>query len=260
MSRRIVSFPCEGNNLCGTLDTSSSSTGLLIVSGGNEIRSGPWSSQALLAREIAAAGFPVFRFDRRGVGDSDGPNGGYRSAAPDIAAALSAFRTHVPALSRVVGYGNCDGASALMLASGGGGDGLVLANPWTIDEAPDGNTALPSAAVRAHYLRRLRNPGALLRLVKGKVSLAKLFGSLRDAARPAPPPSTLAWELTQKLGEFAGPTTILLAERDRTAQEFLTHWDKSDERLRICPQASHSFVEPSAQAWLREQLVAALRD
>ncbi len=265
MSRRIVSVSCEGNNLLGTLDTSSSSTGLLIVSGGNEIRSGPWGSQALLAKAIAAAGFPVFRFDRRGVGDSDGPNGGYRSAAPDIAAALSAFRAHVPALRRVVGYGNCDGASALMLASGGGCDGLVLANPWTIDEmrsgeAPDGNAALPSAAVRAHYLRRLRDPGALLRLVKGKVSLAQLVGSLRDAARPAPPPSTLARELAQKLGEFAGPTAILLAERDRTAQEFLTHWDKRDARLRICPQASHSFVEPSAQAWLREQLVAALRD
>ena len=44
MSRRQLSFVCEGAELWGTLDAAPGRTGLLIVSGGNEIRSGPWGS------------------------------------------------------------------------------------------------------------------------------------------------------------------------------------------------------------------------
>ncbi len=260
MTRRFVRFGCEGATLCGTLDTADGTTGLLIVSGGNEVRAGPWASQSLLAQRIATAGFPVLRFDRRGVGDSDGPNGGFRSASPDISAAIAAFRAEVPALKRLIAYGNCDGASALMLASGAGCDGLVLSNPWTIDEVA-GEVAAAQApeVVRAHYWRRLKDPRAMLRLLGGKISLRQLFGSLREAARPAAPPSTLAQELAESLAAFTGPVTILLAERDRTAQEFLAHWDKSDVRLRSCPGASHSFVEQQARIWLQGQLLAALR-
>ena len=260
MTRRFVSFACEGAMLCGTLDTADGVAGLLIVSGGNEIRSGPWTGHSHLAKRIAAEGFPVLRFDRRGTGDSDGPNGGFRTSAPDIAAAIAAFRKQVPTLRRVIAYGNCDGASALMLAGGTECDALVLSNPWTIGEVP-GQAAIapPPEMVRAHYAQRLKNPRALLRLLRGQVSLRQLFGSLRDAARPATPPSTLAQELAEGLVGFTGPVTILLAERDRTAQTFLAHWNKADARLRTCPNASHSFVEPQARIWLLSQLLGALR-
>ncbi len=261
MTRHFSSFACEGATLWSTLDTAAGTTGLLIVSGGNETRSGPWASQSLLAVRIAVAGFPVFRFDRRGVGDSDGPNGGFRTAAPDIAAAIAAFRAQVPALERVIAYGNCDGASALMLAAGAGCDGLVLSNPWTIEEniADEASPALPQV-VRAHYLRRLMDPRAVLRLLGGKVSLRQLFAGLRDAARPAAAFNPLAQELRAKLAEFSGPATILLAGRDRTAQTFLANWDKSDPRLRTCANASHGFVEQHARSWLQNQLEDALRN
>jgi hypothetical protein len=61
------------------------------------------------------------------------------------------------------------------------------------------------------------------------------------------------------LANFAGPVTILIAGRDRTAQAFLDHWDKTDPRLRRCAEASHSFVEPQGRIWLQEQILAALR-
>ena len=70
MSRRQVTFTCEGSELVGTLDLAAGRTGLLIVTGGNELRSGPWGSQTQIAAKAAAAGFPAFRVDRRGVGDS----------------------------------------------------------------------------------------------------------------------------------------------------------------------------------------------
>ncbi|OZA91133.1 MAG: esterase, partial [Erythrobacter sp. 34-65-8] len=90
MSRLALTFECQGQALAGTLDTAPGKTGLLIVSGGNEIRAGAFSGQARLAAQIAGAGFPVFRFDRRGVGDSEGENKGFRHSAKDIAAALEA--------------------------------------------------------------------------------------------------------------------------------------------------------------------------
>ena len=97
--RRHTLFSCEGSQCVGTIDVATGTTGLLIVSGGNETRAGAWNGQAQLATAIAAAGFPVFRFDRRGVGDSAGTNAGFTGSAPDISAALTAFRQDLPQLA-----------------------------------------------------------------------------------------------------------------------------------------------------------------
>ena len=255
MSRRHLTFTCDGSRLAGTLDEGHASTGLLIVSGGNELRGGAWAGQAQLAASIARAGYPVFRFDRRGVGDSEGPGGDFRSSAPDIAAAFAAFVGHCPQLSRVVGLGNCDAASALMLAGGAGCDALILCNPWTIE---DDAAAPPPRALRQHYRQRLTSPAALKRLVTGQVSPGKLFASLIAALTPAPPPNSLASDIAAGIAGYQGESAFLLAGRDRTAQAFRALWDKADSRLHTCERASHSFVEPEAREWLENQVLARL--
>ena len=262
MNRQHFTFDCAGETLAGALDLAEASTGLLIVTGGNELRCGPYGSQAELADKISTAGFPVLRFDRRGVGDSSGENLEFTTSGPDIAAAITAFRARLPRLKRIVAYGNCDAASALMLMSGAGCDVLVLANPWTFEPGvtePETKPQMTPRAIRAHYLRRLANPRALLRLLTGKVKLGQMAGSLIDAVKPAPQPSTLAQDMAAGLAEFSGPATILIAENDRTGQVFLTHWNKADQRLRQCPKAGHNFVEPQARIWLQGQILAALR-
>lgn len=228
-----------------------------MVTGGNEIRSGAFSGHAELAESVARAGFPVFRFDRRGIGDSDGENRGFRNSQKDISAALEAFRAMAPNVTRVVGFGNCDAASALMLAEGGGCDGLVLSNPWTIEDASDDTP--PPEAVRARYIEKLRQPSEILRLLKGGVNLRKLFKGLKQAGKAKAAPTSLAQEMRQGLAGYRGRVSILLATSDRTGQAFESQWNKNDERIVRCEGATHSYVEPHARDWLMQQLLEALR-
>jgi exosortase A-associated hydrolase 1 len=260
MTRLNHTFGCGGLTLAGTLDTAPGTVGLLIVSGGNEIRSGAFGGQADLAQRIAAAGFPVFRFDRRGVGDSEGENRGFRQSRKDLEAALDAFRAMAPQVGRVVAFGNCDAASALMLASGAGCDGLVLSNPWTIeqDDGP-GDTAPPPAAIRARYAEKLKDPREVARLLGGGVDFGKLARGLTKALRPPPPPSTLAEEMRSELDAYKGTVRILLATADRTAQVFETAWDKNDPRIHRCEGAGHAYVEPAHRAWLQTEILSVLR-
>ncbi|MFA7587500.1 MAG: hydrolase 1, exosortase A system-associated, partial [Novosphingobium sp.] len=216
--------------------------------------------QAQFAARIAAQGFPVFRFDRRGIGDSEGTNRGFQQSEADIRAAIAAFRAVSPATIRIVGYGNCDAATALALAGGAGCDGLLLGNPWTLETAED---QTPPSVVRDHYRRRLADPAAILRLLTGKVSIAALLGSLRQATRPQPPANPLARAMADGLDQFAGDIRFLLAGRDRTAQAFLSTWQalgrSADPTIRMFEDASHSFVEASAREWLVAQTLDMLR-
>lgn len=257
MSRLHLTFACGGTTLAGTLDTAPGTSGLLIVSGGNEVRAGAFSGHARLSASLAAAGFPVFRFDRRGVGDSGGDNRGFRKSGRDILAAAEAFRAMVPQLSRLVAYGNCDAASALMLAHGEACDALVLSNPWTI-ESDEGQ--MPASAIRSRYGQKLRNPRELVRLLSGKVDLAKLARGVVQAVGPKPKATSLAQEMADALAASGKPHRFLLASSDRTAQIFREVFPLDPGAdLRTCEGASHAYVEPHARDWLKNELLAALR-
>jgi exosortase A-associated hydrolase 1 len=255
--RRALSFPCEGAQLIGSLDEASGTSGLLIVSGGNEIRSGAHRGMAELAAAIAAKGYPVFRFDRRGVGDSEGANQGFRFSGPDIAAALDTFRAECPALTRIVAFGNCDAATALALHASPV-DARVLANPWVI---PSTGAMPPPAAIKDRYVRRLRDPEAWKALLTGKVDMGKLAKGLGRlaAAKPALPDS-LADKTVRALEASTLPTTILLATGDATAIAFADVW-RNDPAIHVerIGTASHSFAEPTAYRALIDVLERALR-
>lgn len=260
--RKLIEFACAGETLMGTLDTAPGTTGLLIVSGGNEIRVGAHRGMALLAALLAEAGHPVFRFDRRGVGDSSGDNHGFESSADDIEAAVAIFRQTAPHLTRIVGFGNCDAASALALFHRNTIlDALILANPWTVEDQDDGMP--PAAAIRAHYAERLRDPRQWLRLIRGGINIQKLIrGLLKSSANQSQASNTLAARLAEALGTAEVPVSLLLARRDNTAIAFLDAWcDAAFERARAKARveqrdtASHSFASPDDKQWLFEQVL-----
>jgi len=261
--RHHLTFACEGAALAATLDDAPGTTGLLIVSGGNEIRSGAHRGMATLAQRIAAAGHPVFRFDRRGIGDSEGENGGFESSAPDIAAAIPAFRAAAPQVARIVVFGNCDAASALLLHRPLPLDALILANPWTYEDAGDADAepALPpAAAIRARYLSRLKDPKSLLRLLKGEVDLRKLASGLLALGRRKADaaPDSLAARLDRAMAALPCPATILLATGDRTAQAFAQNCKPGAVPVERLDSASHSFAGADGD-WLAARILAGLQ-
>ena len=251
--RRLIAFQCEGDALVGSLDEAAGANGLLIVSGGNEPRMGAHRGMALLAARVAAQGWPVFRFDRRGVGDSSGPNGGWASSAPDIASAAAVFRREAPHVTRVVGFGNCDAATALALfGQATGVDTLVLANPWVVERGPD--SLPPPAAIRARYIERLRKPHSLLR----GGDPHKFIKGLLAMARP---------RREKELGRrFAAAlrgreATIVLAQGDATAIAYadaVKHLGMDAETVTIDTD-SHSFAREGDMAALERVILAALR-
>lgn len=264
--RRLIPFTCAGETLAATLDEAPGGTGLLIVSGGNEIRIGAHRGMAELAATVAAAGHPVLRYDRRGIGDSSGENNGFESTAQDIREAAIAFRHAAPHVTRIVAFGNCDAASALILFHDQADiDALVLTNPWTIEQSDD---LPPAAAIRSRYVEKLKDPRELLRLATGGVNIRKLVSGLaKVSAKPSQEPARLPARLAAALDASTVPTTILLAERDNTAIAFADHW-KGDGfahcRPRItaqrCDTDSHSFARPQDKAWLTQQVLTALAD
>lgn len=251
--RKIVTFACAGETLVGTHDMADGETGLLIVSGGNEIRAGAHRAMAMLARRLADEGTPVFRFDRRGVGDSSGANMGHTGARPDIDAAIQSFRKLAPNVTRLVGFGNCDGATSLLLF-GAKVDRLVLANPWLRDD----DDGLPSAdAIRARYVEKVRDPGTWTRALSGGVNFRKLAGGLSKLAAGTQPDTDLETSVFQAL-RARPDTIILISGGDATGITFLSAAGRHGlaHGIRTIDTPSHSFARSGDQ----EVLIDAIRD
>src|SRR5690349_15977659 len=95
---RTVVFECAGERLVGVVHAGAASVGVLVVVGGPQYRAGSHRQFVLMARELARAGYPVLRFDYRGMGDSDGAPCSFEQIDPDIRAAIDAFMKHEPQL------------------------------------------------------------------------------------------------------------------------------------------------------------------
>lgn len=258
--RRFLSFDCEGSTLFATLDDAGGSCGVLVVSGGNEIRCGAHGGMAKLGADLAAEGVPVFRFDRRGIGDSEGENGGFESSAPDIEAAITAFRAACPHVHHIVAFGNCDAATALLLHQSNDLAALVLSNIWVIEPIDD---LPPAAAIKSHYIQRLKDPKAWASLLSGAVDYRKILAGVRRVLAP-PPSSALSLRVAAALEAGQRPVHILLARHDGTALAFADAWTSPafnrarrnpNIRLTTFDSSAHSFARPVDYAILRSALL-----
>lgn len=279
---QVLAFDAAGERLAGivTRPSRAHALGVVVIVGGPQYRAGSHRQFVQLARALAGAGFPVLRFDARGMGDSGGEPPSFEALQPDIDAAIGALQGAVPGLQRVVLWGLCDAASAALLyLKARGGDtrvaGLCALNPWVRSA-----TTEAQARVRHYYFQRLREPAFWRKLATGGVSagaLRGLAGNLRkalgrgvtgqaDAQQPYQHRMAAAWQA------FQGRLLLVLSGRDLTAREFElvrdadTRWTQSLQarscRLERLPEADHTFSDAASRQrlealcteWLHEVL------
>jgi len=261
--RRLLSFECGGDTLGASLDPGTGRTGILFVTGGSQTRIGSHRMFERLAAALSAQGHACFRYDRRGVGDSDGRDPGYRASEPDIVAAAAAFRRECPQVDRILGLGLCDGASALSLFGAAAGlCGLILVNPWLVEaEAND----MPAEAIKHHYRKRLLSRDGWNRILSGAISYRKLLKGILKIV--SPPPSGLAGEVASALTRGRLPAQLLLAEGDATAIAAEAEWNKpvfaTVRKANPAPvhlaTDSHTFARPGDMDALLQACLSAIR-
>ncbi|HXP77340.1 MAG TPA: hydrolase 1, exosortase A system-associated [Stellaceae bacterium] len=261
-AERPLTFPCQGATLIGILHIPERppSIGVVVVIGGPQYRIGSHRHYVKLGRHLAGAGIATFRFDCRGMGDSEGEAPGFENIDDDIRAAVDAMVAAAPSVKRVYLLGICDAAWAI----GAYRDdpriaGLVLLNPWVRSEGGEAQ-----AYLKHYYLRRLMQRDFWQRVATGQVgrsSLRSLLGFLNRAIRPSAKAgdtngTSLSDRLAAGLARFRGPILIVLSGRDLTAREFEDASTRSERWLRIfsdprvdlhrLPDADHTLSREGA--------------
>jgi len=269
--RRALCFACRDCRLIGIVDLPERprQRGVLIVTGGPQYRIGSHRHFVLLARQLAAAGIPVMRFDYRGMGDSEGEQRNFEQLDDDLDAAIAEFFNALPAMKELVLWGLCDGATAAAwhAARDPRIAGLVMLNPWVRTEQGHAN-----ATLRHYYLQRLLDRDFWRKLGGGALRIGAIlrsFIALATAARRASDEAgglSLPQRLYRALHQFRGHTLIVLSGADLGAREFSAlpdhqpHWrqllDEPRMQLVHVPEANHTF---SSRAW-RADVAAACTD
>jgi len=241
-----LAFACGGDTLVGVLCHPVQATrrhGVLIVVGGPQYRAGSHRMFVELARRLAAAGYPVLRFDVRGMGDSSGAQRSFEALSDDVGAAVGTLLSRVPGLDGVVLWGLCDGASAGLLYLDAGADprvrGLCLANPWVRSPVSEARTQ-----IKHYYRDRLLSRDFWAKLLRGRVARSALRGLGQSARAALAAGSAGASAFQQRMlrgwGRTRPPTLLLLSALDYTAREF-------EEYVSAQPDWSSFMTAPQVQ-------------
>lgn len=238
---QAVVLSCGSDRLIGILHAGEqdAETGVVIVVGGPQYRAGSHRQFVLVARQIAAAGTPVLRFDHRGIGDSEGQPRLFTALDEDIDAAVAFLSSQISSLKNIVLMGLCDAASAVLMYAPADSRvaGLILLNPWARTSHGEAKSFL-----RHYYLQRLLQKSFWGKTFAGKF---RLTSSLRDfyrkaraaGAREVEPDSKVGTaanfvpSMLKSIGTYQRPVLLMISGRDLTAKEF-TDLAKDDLRWR----------------------------
>ena len=265
MTESALSFDCEGEALVGILHkpVQPKQRGVLfIVGGGPQYRSGGHRQLTLWSRRLCSEGFPVLRFDYRGMGDAHGQFVGFEGIDADIGIALDRFFEAVPELKEVVLWGECDASSAIISYAYRDSriKGMVLLNPWVRTQAGEAK-----AILHFYYWQRIMQPSFWKKVasfdfnpVASISSALKLIRASRIRKRASTqiasqegdaviaPESALPERLLQGFTRFQGPVMLVLSGRDLIAREFddLVRSDGAwQEQFRLKQVTRHDLPE-----------------
>jgi len=217
----------------GVLHTPSapSSIGVVIVVGGPQYRVGSHRQFVLMARDLAARGLAVLRFDCRGMGDSAGEFPGFEHIEPDVGAAAEFFMARIPSLRQLVLWGLCDATFAICSHARKNPHvrGVALINPWVRTE-----TGLARVRLKHYYLKRLVEREFLRKVATGDFDMLRsgraLLANLVHATtlirwRRSPltdgvAENYLAERMATNLRHYKGRILLIISGQDLTAREF----------------------------------------
>lgn len=247
IEQRTFRFRCKSCWLIGILSLPKYplARGVLIVTGGPQYRVGSHRQFALLARNLAASGNPVLRFDYRGMGDSGGARRNYEHIDDDLDRAVHMFFETVPELEELVLWGLCDGATAAAFYAYKDPRicGLILLNPWVRTDS-----GFARVTLRHYYLSRLGDRSFWRQLLTGSfaplATLRSLY-CLLIAANNATDTTSTPQRMQDGLLRFHGRVLIILSGNDLTAREFAA-----------LQQSSPLWREVSARPKVRQEQLA----
>ncbi len=274
VTESAVVFRCMQQSLIGVVSMPEvpGSRGIVIVVGGPQYRIGSHRQFVLLARMLAGEGYPVLRFDYRGMGDSGGEAQPFDDIGDDIDAAVGALAAACPGLREVALWGLCDAASAVAMYLSRKDDrvgGVALLNPWVRNDESYARIQL-----KHYYLARLFGREFWSTLFRGRLDWRQSASDLIDvlsrsirgnrdnAAAPggtAPASHSFQSRMARGLRNFKRPALLILSGNDLTAREFTDfastdpEWRWLGESQTLCrrelPGADHTF---SRAEWRRQ--------
>ena len=272
LGEQPLMFPCGSDSLSGVLHLGAADATrgvIIVVAGGPQYRAGAHRQFVSLARRVAKDGFPVLRFDLRGMGDSEGEHRGYKQSDPDIRAAVDALLARQPQLKDVVLLGECESASGILFYAWRDArvSGTVLINPWVRTEEGRAQTI-----VRHYYLGRLMSGEFWKHVFSGKYkareSITSMLGVVSSAirgriqmARQTTKPELddisglpLPVRTAEGLRRFKGRSLLLMSGVDLIAREFdeVTSASRAWDGLLARPQLRRVDIEGADHTFSRE--------
>jgi uncharacterized protein len=225
--------PCEGSPLVGIFHkpVCAAKTGIvMVVAGGPQYRVGRARQLVIYARRLVNEGYPVLRFDYRGLGDSAGKFLGFENIDADIKSAIDALTEQAPNVENILLWGECNSASAIMMYAWQDPrvKGMIICNPWVYDESTQAKTF-----IKYYFIHRLQEKSFWLKLFKGQFNIWKSLISILDLWHSAKQPETTQQQSTlnyhaltyqekmlEGFSRFTGKTLLIKETLSLTGKEF----------------------------------------
>jgi exosortase A-associated hydrolase 1 len=249
-----VVFECEGADLVGIVhrpEIAGEIGVLTVVAGGPQYRAGVGRGLVGMGRELSARGIPVMRFDHRGLGDSAGQFLGFEHLEDDLRAAIAVFKAQVPQLQKIVLWGGCDAASAIMIHAARIPEvaSIMVGNPFV------SSSTTQAAVVRQHYLNRLGEwsfwrkvfsleynvldyaKEAMARLKAKLTGVADSAGTQESSSGSASKTGSFIDRMLSGATRFKGPMLFVMSGQSLVSKEF-------DELLTRSPAWKEVYQRP----------------